>query len=82
LAGDLLILLYYGFGVTTVAYILWFSGVEKVPASTAAVFTGVLPVSTVMLSVLVLGEQSTTAHLVGLACVLGGIGLITRSKSS
>jgi drug/metabolite transporter (DMT)-like permease len=76
--GDLLIFLYYGIGVTTMAYILWFSGVEKVPASTAAVFTGVLPVSTVILSVLILGEQSTTAHLVGLACVLGGIGLITR----
>jgi drug/metabolite transporter (DMT)-like permease len=79
---NLLALLYYGFGVTTVAYILWFSGVEKVPASTAAVFTGVLPVSTVILSVLFLGEQGTTAHLVGLACVLGGIGLIARSEAT
>jgi drug/metabolite transporter (DMT)-like permease len=78
---NLLALLYYGVGVTTVAYILWFSGVEKVPASTAAVFTGVLPVSTVILSVLFLGEQSTTAHLVGLGCVLGGIGLIARSEA-
>lgn len=77
--GDFLMLLYYGFGVTTVAYILWFSGVEKVPASTAAVFTGVLPVSTVILAVLVLGEQSTIAHLVGLTCVLGGIGVIART---
>jgi drug/metabolite transporter (DMT)-like permease len=60
------------------AYILWFSGVGKVPASTAAVFTGVMPISTVALSALILGEQITGAHLVGLACVLGGIGLITR----
>jgi drug/metabolite transporter (DMT)-like permease len=66
-------------GVTALAYILWFSGVEKVPASTAAVFTGVLPISTVILSALLLGEQSTVAHLAGLACVLGGIGMITRA---
>jgi drug/metabolite transporter (DMT)-like permease len=77
--GDLLALLYYGMGVTALAYILWFSGVEKVPASTAAVFTGVLPISTVILSALLLGEQSTVAHLAGLVCVLGGIGMITRA---
>lgn len=76
---DLLELLYYGVGVTALAYILWFSGVEKVTASTAAVFTGVLPVSTVMLSALFLGEQSTPVHLAGLGCVLGSIALITRS---
>lgn len=78
---DLLLLLYYGVGVTALAYILWFSGVEKVPASTAAVFTGVLPVITIMLSALFPGEQSTTAHLVGLVCVPSGIGLITRNAS-
>lgn len=78
-SGDLVALLYYGFGVTTAAYILWFSGVEKVPASTAAVFTGVLPISTVILAVVILGEPSTIAHLVGLACVLGGIALIARA---
>jgi drug/metabolite transporter (DMT)-like permease len=79
---DLLLLLYYGLGVTTLAYLLWFSGVEKVPASTAAVFTGVLPVSTVILSAVFLGERSSPTHLVGLACVLGGIGLITRPESA
>ena len=80
--SDVIIFAYYGIGVTMLAYILWFSGVEKVPASTAAVFTGVLPVSTIILSALLLGEQSTTAHLVGLICVLSGIGLIAWSESS
>ena len=75
---DLGTLVYYSLSVTVLAYILWFRGVEKVPASTAAVFTGVMPISTVALSALILGEQITSAHLVGLACVLGGIGLITR----
>jgi drug/metabolite transporter (DMT)-like permease len=81
-AQDLILLLYYGVGVTALAYLLWFSGVEKVPASTAAVFTGVLPVSTVILSAIFLGEHSSSAHLVGLACVLGGIGLITHGGSA
>lgn len=72
--------LYYGVFVTVVAFVLWFSGVSKVPASTAAVFTGVLPVSAVLLSYLILGEPFSWTHLVGVGCVLLAILLIARDR--
>jgi drug/metabolite transporter (DMT)-like permease len=34
---------HYGAFVTALGYLLWFGGLAKVPASTAGVFTGVLP---------------------------------------
>lgn len=62
--------LYYALGATVLAYVLWFAGVRFVEASTAAVYTGWLPVSAVTLSALVLREPLTPWHGVGLTCVL------------
>jgi drug/metabolite transporter (DMT)-like permease len=45
----------------------------EVSAGTAAVFTGVLPVSAVTLSYAVLGEPCRWSHLAGGACVLAAI---------
>ena len=64
-----------------VAFLLWFEGVARVPASTAAVFTGVLPISAVALSYAVLGEPFLWSHLIGGACVVLGIVLIARRGS-
>lgn len=77
-AGGWLAILYYGLAVTVVAFLLWARGMAVVPASTAAVFTGVLPVSAVGLSWLVLGEPLRWSHLVGGACVLVAILLVAR----
>lgn len=71
-------LIYSGVFVNVIAYLLWFSGVGKVPASTAAAFTGILPISAILLSALVLGEQITLIHFVGLGCVVAGIAFISR----
>jgi drug/metabolite transporter (DMT)-like permease len=81
-AADWLPILYYGTIVTVGAYILWYRGVAQVPASTAAVFTGVLPIAAVLLSHLVLGERLAWAHLLGVACVLLAIGLIAWPVSA
>ena len=75
--------LHYGVFVTALGYLLWFyllwfSGLSRVPASTAGPFTGVLPVSAVLLSYAVLGEPFSWAHLVGVTCVLLAILLIAR----
>ncbi len=75
-----LYIMYSAIVVTVLAYILWFRGVTGVQASTAAVFTGVMPVSAVLLSYLVLGEQLSWAHLLGGLCVVAGVGFITRHK--
>jgi drug/metabolite transporter (DMT)-like permease len=50
--------------------------VIKVPASTAAVFASVMPVSAMALSYLILNEPFSWWHLVGASCVLLGIALI------
>jgi drug/metabolite transporter (DMT)-like permease len=51
-----------------------------VPASTAGVVTGVLPVSAVLRSNLILGKPFSWAYPVGIACVLLAILLIARQR--
>ncbi len=68
---------YYGVFVTVLAYLFWFAGIVSVPAPIAGVFTGIMPLSAVILSALVLGEQLQWTHYVGCLCVLAGIALIS-----
>lgn len=75
--ADWLALAYYGVIVTVVAFLLWARGVRDVEAGTAAVFTGLLPVSAVTLSSVVLGEPVLWSHLAGGALVLGAILLVS-----
>lgn len=74
---DGLALVYYGIMVTAVAFILWFSGLEKVQASTAAVFTSFMPISSVVLAYLFLKEHLEWVHLASLLLILTGIALMT-----
>lgn len=71
------ILAYYGIFVTVIAYYFWFSGISKVSTGVAGVFTGIMPISTVVLSALLLHEPFTRYRLLGLVLVLAGIGCIT-----
>lgn len=80
--SDWIAIAYYGVVVTVIAFLLWARGIARVPASTAAVFTGVLPISAVTLSYLVLGEPIRVAHLVGAACVVAGIVLVARASEA
>ena len=73
---------YYGAAVSYLSYVLWFRGIAQVPASAAAAFTGLVPVSGVVLSWLVLGEQILWAHLAGLGCVTAGIWLSCAAKAA
>jgi drug/metabolite transporter (DMT)-like permease len=77
--GQWLAIAYYGVVVTVLAFLLWARGVARVPASAAAVFTGVLPVSAVTLSYLVLGEPIEASHLLGGVCVLAAIVVVARA---
>lgn len=71
--SSVICVLYYGFFVSFLSYVFWFKGIEKVPASNAAVFTSVVPVSSIVLSAVVLKETVMAVHMVGLGCVIGGI---------
>ncbi|QGY39975.1 EamA family transporter [Pseudodesulfovibrio cashew] len=71
--------IYYGACVTVLAYLFWFAGITRVQASVAGVFTAIMPVSALVLSMLVLGEPVGWPQLAGCGCVLGGIVLISRA---
>lgn len=73
-------IIYYGIAVTAVAYILWFKGVSKVPASTAAVYTGVMPVTALILSLIVLKEGVSIPQLAGAAMILFGIMFVSSKR--
>jgi drug/metabolite transporter (DMT)-like permease len=78
-SGDWLLVGYYGVIVTVVAFLFWASGVARVPASAASVFTGVLPVSALALSHFTLGETVTAWHLLAATLVAAGIVVLARA---
>jgi threonine/homoserine efflux transporter RhtA len=57
---------YYGIVVTVLAFVLMYQGLSKVPASTAGVLTGVLPLSAVVLSYVILRVFVVTFNRTGL----------------
>ncbi len=77
--SDRLLIVYYGVVITAVAFFFWFQGVTKVSGSTAAIFTGIAPISAVVLSYIVLREAFQWEHIGGGLCVLMGIGLIVET---
>lgn len=74
---DLLPMFYYGAFCSAIGYTCWFSGLSKIDVSVAAGFSGVMPISSVTLSVVFLGEQFTWQHLLGMLLTLIGIYTIT-----
>lgn len=71
--NDFLPVLYYGIFGSVIAFILWFDGVSKVSASVAGLFTGIMPVSAVILSFLLLNENIEWYHYIGIGLILLGI---------
>jgi drug/metabolite transporter (DMT)-like permease len=74
------LILYYGVG-TVCAYVLWYRVMTKVSASTAGVFTGIQPVSAVVLSNMLLQEPMVWSSWVGILSVLSAIVLMTHNIS-
>lgn len=50
-------LLWYGVFVTALAFICWYSGIKRCGAFTAAAFSGMMPLTSMLLSIVVLGEN-------------------------
>ncbi|MGD9807719.1 MAG: DMT family transporter [Deferribacterales bacterium] len=70
------VIAYYGMFVTAAAYILWFTGIKHVSGMYASVYTAIVPVSSVLISSLTLGEVITRSHLLGMAFVMTAIGVL------
>ncbi len=67
-----LALIWQGLFVTIVAYFCWFTGIRYCTASTAAAFSGFMPLSSVLLSVFILNEHLTMKIvLAGVAIIVG-----------
>jgi drug/metabolite transporter (DMT)-like permease len=78
---DWLALVWWGAGTLALGSVLWYRGVAKVSGSTAAGFMGVMPVSSLVLSYLLLGEPFRWIHLAGFAAVFAGVLLISREHA-
>jgi drug/metabolite transporter (DMT)-like permease len=70
---------YLGIVVTCVGMLGWFWALRIIPASRAAAFLFVQPLSGVALSAALLREQLSPSFLLGTALVLGALSLISDS---
>ena len=77
----ILAMIYYGVFGSAVAYICWFSGIAKVKVSIAAGFSGVMPVSSVLLSVVLLKEIIVWQHIVGMMMTITSIYMLVTIDS-
>lgn len=75
-----LALVWYGVFVTALAFICWYAGIKRCAASKAAAFTGMMPFTSLMLSVLLLGEKAGVEQWAGGALVILGMVLIGINK--
>ena len=72
-----LAVVWWGAGTLALGSWLWYSGVAKVEGSVAAGFMGVMPVSALVLSYALLGEDFRWLHLAGFVVVFAGVLLIS-----
>lgn len=81
-AGQWLAVGWWGLGTMALGSVLWFSGMHRTEAGTAAAFMGVMPLSALVGSYVLLGEAFRWAHVVGIAVVLVGLGAVIRSGAA
>jgi len=71
------LLVFYALAASVVTVWLWMTGLRHVPASSAGVFTVMLPLSAATVGVTVLGEQFSPAQAGAFALALLGLALAT-----
>lgn len=73
-------LLWWGAGTLVLGTLFMYSGMQKASGLIASAFTGVMPVSALVLSYVLLGEAFRWIHLVGFAAVLASIVLMAYAN--
>ena len=71
--GDWLALLWYGLFVTALAFVCWYAGIRRCGAFTAAAFSGMMPLTAMLLSVILLREPVGWQQCWGGMLVIGGM---------
>lgn len=74
------LVLYFGIVVTVIAFILMHQGVSKVPASTTGVLTSFLPLSSIILSVVLLGDKILFLHFIGFWFILIAVFFLSKQE--
>lgn len=64
---------------TAAGWLLWLSVVRRVPASIAGLSSLGVPIVAMLLAWLILGERPTLVEAVGMALILGGLWVVSRS---
>lgn len=65
---------------TSVPFWLWFRALEQVPLNKANAFTFLVPILGLAIAAAAFGERLVWVQGVGVALVLGGIGLVQSAK--
>lgn len=76
--GEWAAVAWYGAGTLALGTALWYSGLAATQGSVAAVFMGLMPVSALVLSYVLLGETFRWVHLLGFGVVFASVLLISR----
>lgn len=66
-------LLIYGISGGIMFFLLWYRGLTKINANTAALFTGVMPISTTILAFIFLNEPINNSEIIGMLLVIAAI---------
>lgn len=66
-------LLIYGISGGIMFFLLWYRGLTKINANTAALFTGVMPISTTILAYIFLNEPINNSEVIGMSLVIAAI---------
>lgn len=69
-------LVWYGPFVTALAFVLWYAGIHRCDASTAATFSGMMPFTALVLSVVLLRQEAGVEQWAGGLLVAAGMVLI------
>lgn len=72
-------MLYLGFATTSIAYVLFSSGLRQIPSSSAVTLSLAEPLTAAILSVVVVGERLDLTSWAGIFLLLGGILVLTLS---
>lgn len=68
---------WYGAGTLALGTFLWYSAIARTEGSVAAAFMGLMPVSALVLSYVLLGEPFRWIHLAGFGITFGGVVLMS-----
>src|SRR5450830_315165 len=75
--GSWLMLLFYSLAASVWTVWLWMTGLKRIPANQAGIFTVMLPISATAVGVSVLGESLSGTQLIAFAIALIGVALAT-----